>query len=180
VHWLGAGEPKALVLSLMRDYRVLKNFSRYRFAGRVSSNPLTQWFICSILVATLTSLGALVSAQAYKEITQWEDGATAINHTYLLDGDSMIAYMRVGTSVPFYFKAPIRISRSGRKFEVVDPNPFEHVPEVVVEQTTSDNTVEIEGSKGARYILDRVLCTCTCPGFTYRGTCKHVKELETE
>lgn len=121
-----------------------------------------------------------MSAQAYKEITQWSDGATAINHTYLLDGDSMIAYMRVGTTVPFYFKAPIRISRSGRKFQVVDPNPFAYLPQVVVEQTTSANTVEIEGSKGARYILDRVLCTCTCPGFTYRGTCKHVKELADE
>jgi hypothetical protein len=131
-------------------------------------------------VATLTIFGADVTAQALKEITQWEDGATAINHTYLLDGDRMIAYMRVGTSVPFYFKAPIRISKSGRKFELVEPNPFEHIPEVVVEQTTSDNTVEIEGSKGARYILDRVLCTCTCPGYTYRGTCKHVKELADE
>lgn len=118
-------------------------------------------------------------AQAYKEVTRWEDGATAINHTYLLEGDQMIAYIRVGTSVPYYFKQPIRISKSGRKFEVVDPNPFTFIPQVVVEQTTSANVVEIDGSKGAKYILDKVLCTCTCPGYTYRGTCKHVKELET-
>jgi hypothetical protein len=118
--------------------------------------------------------------QAYKETTVWDDGNTAINHTYLLNGDQMIAYIRVGTTVPFYFKNPIRISKSGRKFEVVEPNPFAFVPQVVVEQKTSDNVVEIEGSKGARYILDKVLCTCTCPGFTYRGTCKHVKELETQ
>ena len=44
--------------------------------------------------------------KAYKETTVWEDGNTAINHTYLLDGDRMIAYMRTGTSVPFYFKTP--------------------------------------------------------------------------
>jgi hypothetical protein len=118
--------------------------------------------------------------QAYRETTKWADGNTAVNHTYLLEGDSMIAYIRVGTSVPFYFKAPIRISKSGRKFEVVEPNPFDAIFTVVVPQLTSDNTVEIEGSKGARYILDRVLCTCTCPGFTYRGTCKHVKELDNE
>lgn len=121
-----------------------------------------------------------MTAQAYKETTRWDDDSGgAINHTYLLDGDQMIAYIRVGTTVPYYFKQPIRISRSGRKFELVEPNPFAYLPQVVVEQTTSDNVIEIEGSKGAKYILDKVLVTCTCPGFTYRGTCKHVKELET-
>jgi hypothetical protein len=118
--------------------------------------------------------------QAYKEITKWADGNTAINHTYLLEGDSMVAYMRVGSTVPFYFKNPIRIDKRGRKFEVVEPNPFDSIPLVAVPQQTSANIVEIDGSKGAKYILDKVLCTCTCPGFTYRGTCKHVKELENE
>lgn len=117
--------------------------------------------------------------QAFKEITKWEDGNTAINHTYLLEGDMMIAYIRVGSTVPFYFKNPIRISKSGRKFEVVEPNPFDSIPSIVVPQETSANIVEIEGSKGARYILDKDAKTCTCPGYTYRGTCKHVKELET-
>jgi len=121
-----------------------------------------------------------MTAKAYKETTVWADGSgAAINHTYLLSGDSMIAYMRVGTLVPFYFKNPIRISRSGRRFEPVDPNPFAYLPQIVVEQTTSDNVVEIDGSKGAKYILDKTAKTCTCPGYTYRGTCKHVKELET-
>ena len=118
-------------------------------------------------------------ADAYRETTVWPDGTTAINHIYLLEGDQMIAYMRTGTSVPFYFKTPIRIDRRGRKFELVESNPFDSIFSVVIPQTTSPNVVEIDGSKGARYILDRVLCTCTCPGFTYRGTCKHVKDLET-
>jgi len=118
-------------------------------------------------------------ADAYKETTVWEDGNTAINHTYLLEGDKMIAYMRTGTSVPFYFKNPIRISKSGRKFEKLEDNPFDTIFSVVVPQETSNNIKEIEGSKGAKYILDVDAKTCTCPGFTYRGTCKHVKELET-
>jgi hypothetical protein len=117
--------------------------------------------------------------QAYKETTVWDDGNTAINHTYLLNGDQMIAYIRVGTSVPFYFKNPIRISKSGRKFEVVEPNPFDNIPTVVVQQELG-NTREIDGSKGAKYIVDLDAKTCTCPGYTYRGTCKHTKELDTK
>jgi SWIM zinc finger len=118
-------------------------------------------------------------AQAYKETTIWEDSTTAINHTYLLEGDQMIAYIRLGTREPYYFKNPIRISRSGRKFELLADDPFEDVSTHAVDPITSPNVIEIVGSNGARYQLDPVSCTCTCPGFTYRGTCKHVKGLET-
>jgi len=119
-------------------------------------------------------------AQAYRETTEWEDGNTNINHTYLLEGDRMIAYIRSQTSVPFYFKNPIVISRSKRKFELVEPNPFDAVaiPQVVVAQES--NIKEIEGSKGTIYYVNTDDKTCTCPGYTYRGTCKHVKELDHE
>jgi hypothetical protein len=117
--------------------------------------------------------------QAYKEITTWPDGATAVNHTYLLEGDKMLAYIRQGTNIPFHFARPITISRSGRKFELVEPNPFEHMFSVVVPQVIV-NTREISGSKGAKYILDLDLKTCTCPGYTYRGACKHVKDMDNE
>ena len=36
---------------------------------------------------------------------------------------------------------------------------------------------KIIGSKGNVYLLDTEKMTCTCPGFTFRGTCKHVKEI---
>lgn len=117
-------------------------------------------------------------AEAYKEVTVWENNSQAINHTYLLEGDMMIAYMRSQTSVPFYFKNPIRIDRRGRKFEKLEENPFEHVFSVVQPQTV-ENIKEIEGSKGAKYYLNLDEKTCTCPGYTYRGTCKHVKEILT-
>jgi len=118
----------------------------------------------------------LIMAQAYKEITEWADGNVNINHTYLLEGDKMTAYIRSQTSVPFYFKAPITISRSRRRFELVEPNPFDAVPPVVVPQTS--NIKEIEGSKGTVYYVNLDDRTCTCPGYTYRGVCKHVKLLE--
>jgi hypothetical protein len=117
--------------------------------------------------------------EAYKEITVWEDGNTAINHTYLLQGDMMVAYIRYGTTVPFYFKSPIRISKSKRKFEKLEVDPFieSSLPTVAVIQQA--DIKEIEGSKGAVYYLNVEDKTCTCPGYTYRGTCKHIKELET-
>jgi len=115
-------------------------------------------------------------SQAYRETTAWADSPSTINHTYLLEGDAMIAYMRSQTAVPFYFKKPIRIDRRGRKFELVEPNPFTNLAVPVVAQT--NHIVEIEGSRGARYYVNTDTKTCTCPGYTYRGVCKHVKELE--
>lgn len=112
-------------------------------------------------------------AQAYLETTVWADSA-GVNHTYLLEGDRMIAYIRHGTTEPFYFKNPITISKSGRKFKLVEPNPFDQV--FPVEQDA--DVKEIAGSKGAVYYLNVRDKTCTCPGYTFRGTCKHVKELD--
>jgi hypothetical protein len=104
--------------------------------------------------------------QAVKEITKWEDGNSQINHTYLLEGDQMVAYIRFGHSDPYYFKKPIRIDRRGRKFEELTVNPFA--------QPVASQLREVKGSKGDTYYVDDEAHSCTCPGYTYRGTCKHV------
>jgi hypothetical protein len=104
--------------------------------------------------------------QALRETT----GGDFHPHVYILEGNSLVAYVRVGTTEPYYFKNPIKgFDKRGRKFETVEL--------AIDAPAESSNIVEIEGSKGAKYILDKVLCTCTCPGFTFRGDCKHVKEL---
>ena len=109
--------------------------------------------------------------EAVKEITVWKDGSTS-NHTYLLDGDKMVAYIKKDTKDPFYFKSPIKgFSRSGRKFETLKINPFK------VDVTIS-SVIKVQGSKGNTYEVDPETKTCTCPGFTFRGDCKHIKELE--
>lgn len=110
--------------------------------------------------------------QAYLETTQWLDGSKA-NHTYLLDGDQMWAYIPVSRTVPQYFAKPIRISRSGRRFTQLAASPFGPV------QVALDTAVRtVQGSNGRVYSVDVTAGTCTCPGYTYRGACKHVKELE--
>jgi hypothetical protein len=113
--------------------------------------------------------------EAVKEVTVWADAKSAINHTYLLDGDKMVAYIRYGTDEPFWFKNPIKgFSRSGRKFERVDEAIFNMSMNVL----TPSNVKEVTGSKGQTYFINLDENTCTCAGYTFRGTCKHIKELE--
>lgn len=109
--------------------------------------------------------------QAYQETTVWADGSLC-NHTYLLDGDNMWAYIPVGGVAPRYFSKPIRISRSGRKFAQLKVSPFRH-PDLVQEPTVRT----VVGSNGTTYSVDVAAGTCTCPGYTFRGQCKHTKEL---
>jgi hypothetical protein len=108
---------------------------------------------------------------AVKETTVWDVEYKQPNHVYLLDGDKAVAYIKWGAGEPFYFKKPLRIDKRGRKFVEISPNPFK------AEVTTT--IIKVQGSKGAVYEIDPEANTCTCPGFTFRGACKHVKELAT-
>jgi len=91
-------------------------------------------------------------------------------HTYLLDGTTLVAYIKKGETKPFYFKNGIKgFDKRGRKFEVVKPNPFK-------EQKNESTRIAVTGSKGQVYYVDPEAKTCTCPGFTYRGACKHMAE----
>lgn len=88
-------------------------------------------------------------------------------HTYLLDGTTLVAYIKKGTQEPFYFKNGIKnFDKRGRKFATVTPNPFK-----VKKQS---NLITVKGSKGNEYTIDPEEKTCNCPGFTFRGSCKHL------
>ena len=89
-------------------------------------------------------------------------------HIYLLEGSTLVAYIKKGDTTPFYFKAGIKnFDKRGRKFEAVKPNPFKE---------RKSNAITITGSKGQVYYIDREDKTCTCPGFQFRGACKHLGE----
>jgi hypothetical protein len=104
--------------------------------------------------------------EALRETTDW---ATP-NHTYLLDGTTLVAYIKQGETTPFYFTKGIKhFDKRGRKFEKVSTTLFE--------ASASTNLIEVQGSKGAVYYVDPELHSCTCPGFTFRGKCKHTDIL---
>lgn len=108
---------------------------------------------------------------AYVETTVWADGSES-NHTYLLDGDNMWAYIPKGRSEAQYFVKPIKISRSGRKFTRLATSPF-----ITVNTHKPSSIITVQGSKGQTYTVDTEAKTCTCSGYTYRGTCKHTKDM---
>lgn len=91
-------------------------------------------------------------------------------HTYLLDSNNLVAYIKATETEPFYFKNPIKgFDKRGRKFESVATTPFKQLKK-------ESNVITVQGSKGQTYFVDRDQKTCTCPGFTFRGSCKHLAE----
>ena len=88
-------------------------------------------------------------------------------HIYLLDGNNLVSYIKAGETEAYTFKSPIKgFDKRGRKFATVTPNPFR--------VKTQSNLIKVKGSNGKEYTVDPEEKTCTCPGFTFRGTCKHV------
>ena len=113
--------------------------------------------------------------QVLWETTAWSDSTA--NHVYFMDDSKskMYAFVTQGSRDVFRFKQPIRIDTRGRTFVAV-PNiwDFESEETVAVTQWT------VAGSKGEKYVVnkDGNSYNCTCPGYTYRGDCRHVKERE--
>lgn len=115
----------------------------------------------------------------FQEITEWE--VPAVNHIYLLNDskEKMYAYIKAGTDAVFTFKRPIRISTKGRKFKAVE-NTFNYT--MPKDEIVADVGArwEVKGSKGDTYIVQKVdnQYNCTCSGFRFRGSCKHVTEIK--
>jgi uncharacterized Zn finger protein len=88
-------------------------------------------------------------------------------HTYLLDGTTLVAYVKVNETTPVYFKSGIKgFDKRGRQFVKGNINLFK--------VKATNDTRSVQGSKGQVYSVNDAEKTCTCPGFTFRGTCKHL------
>ncbi len=107
-------------------------------------------------------------AEAFRETTEWK-GSAAKNGVYLLEGDKCLAFRNYRAETT-YFTKPITIDKRGRQFEKLSKSPFK----VAKAEARDTNLIEVKGSKGETYYVDRSAKTCTCSGFTFRGKCKHV------
>jgi len=101
------------------------------------------------------------------EQTKWADGTA--NNMYLVTDnmENIIAYVPEGAKLAQRFRKPIRWDPRGRKFKILK-EIAENDPDVR----------RVEGSKGQVYSLTRTngQWSCTCPGYSYRGKCRHVDE----
>lgn len=110
----------------------------------------------------------------FVETTKWAGNYP--NHAYYLSDDKskMYAYVKENTQEVFEFKKPIRFDARRRTFLVVPKNVFGYTkPE------EKGESWEIVGSKGEKYLVRKTegVLKCSCPGFTYRGDCRHVKQI---
>lgn len=112
----------------------------------------------------------------FLEKTQWDTDTP--NHIYLLSDDKsrMYGYIPRPTHELQLMKKPIQFSARGRKFVEV-PNYWNFK---LPDTANKSEVTRVQGSKGQEYLVEKTATgvTCTCPGFTFRGDCKHVKEVK--
>lgn len=108
--------------------------------------------------------------EALREVTEWEVDFRQPNHTYLIEGDKILAYRKWHAGEVIWFKNPTRLHRTRRKFVKANIKQFGKLPEPAA------NTIKFTGSKGTVYVIDLIEKTCTCGGFKFRGACRHLKE----
>ena len=102
-----------------------------------------------------------------QEVTDW--GKYKVNNGvyHVNSAGKLVAYQpNIDAPVQTLNVPSTQFSKSRRKFKKIGERPEE----------LNKNIIEVKGSKGNVYLVDTEKNTCTCPGFTYRGYCKHVKE----
>ena len=120
----------------------------------------------------------------FQETTEWNDNPKAVNHIYYMSDDKSktVGYLKFGKGRLIKFSTPMRLDVRGRKFVVVKDKKGEpdekYFPKV--EEEVKKDVIEVQGSGGKVYYLEKVgsKYTCTCPGFTFRAKCKHVEGMK--
>ncbi len=107
-----------------------------------------------------------------QEITDWGNAAVKNGVYHINDHDELVAFHPAGGELK-EFKTPMkRFSRARRKFTILDTYEDENA-------NSNVKRIEVIGSKGNIYYVsdEDGKISCTCPGYKFRGNCKHVNEV---
>lgn len=99
--------------------------------------------------------------EVLQEVTDWGD-ENIPNNIYHVNGAGKLVAFDNGTGVK-KFSRPLTFDKARRKFKKL---------EEYMDDLPSDAVV-VQGSNGKTYVVQDG--KCTCPGFTFRGKCKHIK-----
>lgn len=104
--------------------------------------------------------------EVLQETTQWT-GHDVNNGIYHVNSKGWLVGYQPNADAPYKeFLNPLKgFSKSRRKFEKIGERAEELDP----------NTITVTGSNGKVYVIEDG--KCSCPGFTFRGNCKHIKEV---
>lgn len=110
------------------------------------------------------------------EVTKWSDNQT--NHVYQMNDSltKIYAYAKFGNPAETQtFKKPIQIDTRGRKFEEV-----RNIYNWIDPDAVNTDRWQVTGSRGDVYTVERTEngLTCSCSGFRFRGSCRHISEKE--
>ena len=126
-----------------------------------------------------------MSISAYKEVTEWDNSEFVVpNHTYLFDGKSnILAYAKASNDDLVILHKPLPIDTRRRKFIKVKPKALdEYGATVVIDVPNLENTphwsVKSDSGKTYTVTLESGKYQCNCVGYTYRGACKHSKQIK--
>jgi hypothetical protein len=114
-----------------------------------------------------------------KETTVWNTDSPVPNHTYLLDGDKLVAYAKFGSDEIVISKTQIKISKRYRTF-VRDSHIGLKKLIVAKPPEAGVRTFKINSKQKEYFVTLKEKSntfSCTCTGFQFRGKCKHVEAV---
>jgi len=93
-----------------------------------------------------------------QEITEWKDMPNVKNGIYHVNGAGHLVQHN-----DTVFKNPLKgFSKTRRKFKKIGE----------YEEELPSDAITVQGSNGKTYVIQDG--KCSCPGFTFRGNCKHI------
>ena len=109
-----------------------------------------------------------------KETTVWADGYQNCNHTYLLDGSKIVAYVKSGTDEVQVLRTPLAIDKRYRTFIKAYHSGLANLSKS--QPKDPDTKVFKVKSNTKEYIVkvNKNRYNCTCTGYNFRGKCKHI------